>query len=197
VSDTYSFDNFFKEINQTSQLLTKSEVERMISIDMDEQYGSAYQELIVWCLIEIEISHKSEFVGDHPLALQLRTAVLQLLDKLAVLYNSHDQPVPFFYVHFVCILSVYYLPLFAVKTALNAGLKGEASWVSEIVSFLIVMLQLIFVIGLRVLGSKLANPYGSDNEDLSVIYYVSKYNSRMICALRHHHHLLILLLIFF
>ena len=36
-----------------------------------------------------------------------------------------------------------------------------------------VFLQSIFVIGLRVLGQKLSDPYGSDVEDLSVIFYLN------------------------
>jgi predicted membrane chloride channel (bestrophin family) len=171
VSETYSFDNFFTEINRTYRLLTDREVDRMRQINMDTG-GAAYLELLTWCLQEIEISHQAENAGDHPLATQLRSTVTALRDRLATLYNFDDQPVPFFYVHFTCLVSVYYLPLFAVDTALSAGVGADANWVSEIVAALIVLLQLIFVIGLRVLAIKLANPYGSDNEDLSVIFYV-------------------------
>jgi hypothetical protein len=146
----------------------------MKQINMDTG-GAAYLELLTWCLQEIEISHKAENAGDHPLATQLRSCVTALRDRLATLYNFDDQPVPFFYVHFTCLVSVYYLPLFAVDTALSAGVGADANWVSEIVAALIVLLQLIFVIGLRVLAIKLANPYGSDNEDLSVIFYVRKF----------------------
>ena len=39
-------------------------------------------------------------------------------------------------------------------------------------SGLIVMLQAIFVIGLRMLGQKLIDPFGDDLEDLSVLHYI-------------------------
>ncbi len=42
----------------------------------------------------------------------------------------------------------------------------------DILNDLIVLLQCIFVIGLRVLGMKMVDPYGDDHEDLSVILYV-------------------------
>jgi hypothetical protein len=37
---------------------------------------------------------------------------------------------------------------------------------------IIVLLQCIFVVGLRSLGTKMIDPYGDDLEDLSVILYV-------------------------
>lgn len=91
---------------------------------------------------------------------------------LDTLYNYADQPVSFFYVHFIGLLSVLYLPLFAISSALDAGTGDESYWVNDVVAGLIVFLQVVFVIGLRVLGQKMSDPYGSDLEDLSVMHYV-------------------------
>jgi hypothetical protein len=45
-------------------------------------------------------------------------------------------------------------------------------WSLDVVNLLLVVLQSIFVIGLRVLGQKMVDPYGADKEDLSVLHYV-------------------------
>ena len=42
----------------------------------------------------------------------------------------------------------------------------------DILNGVIVLLQCIFVVGLRSLGNKLIDPYGDDLEDLSVITFV-------------------------
>jgi hypothetical protein len=42
----------------------------------------------------------------------------------------------------------------------------------DVLNGLIVLLQCIFVVGLRSLGTKMIDPYGDDLEDLSVILYV-------------------------
>lgn len=102
-----------------------------------------------------------------------------------MLFEYLDQPVSFFYVHFISLLSALYLPLFAVSAALDAGTGEDVYWVSDVVSGLIVLLQAIFVIGLRVLGQKMSDPYGEDVEDLSVIHYVTftwKMSSRIMEA---------------
>uniref|UniRef100_A0A7S0AQD4 Uncharacterized protein n=1 Tax=Minutocellus polymorphus TaxID=265543 RepID=A0A7S0AQD4_9STRA len=66
-----------------------------------------------------------------------------------------------------------YLPLFAISSALSAGTGSEAYWVNDVVTGLIIFTQCTFVIGLRLLGQKMSNPYGDDVEDLSVMHYVN------------------------
>lgn len=44
---------------------------------------------------------------------------------------------------------------------------------TDVVNGLIVFLQAVYVIGLRLMADRLAEPYGSDLEDLSVIYYIN------------------------
>lgn len=110
---------------------------------------------------------------DDETATQFRDLVLELRGKLAALFDYADQPVSFFYLHFVCLLSAMYLPLFAVQTGVDAGTGDEAYWLNDIVSGLIVVLQGIFVIGLRQLAEKVSEPFGEDLEDLSVMHYVN------------------------
>merc|ERR1719456_369563 len=79
------------------------------------------------------------------------------------LYNFADQPVPFFYVHLVYFLSIFYLPLFAYAIACNT--EEGFGWIA-------VLLNNMFVIGLRSIARILADPYGDDLEDLAVMDYV-------------------------
>lgn len=60
-----------------------------------------------------------------------------------------------------------------MATAFEAGTGANVYWTADLVNGLIVFLQSIFVIGLRILGQKLSDPYGSDVEDLSVIFYLN------------------------
>jgi len=73
------------------------------------------------------------------------------------------------------VLSAVYLPLFAADNAFNAGIAGKDNvyWKWDVLSGLIVMVQAIFVIGLRLLGQKMSDPFGDDLEDLSVLHYVT------------------------
>ena len=56
--------------------------------------------------------------------------------------------------------------------AYSAGVGDQVHWTTDLLSGLIVLLQAIFVIGLRILGQKQIDPYGADYEDLSVLYYI-------------------------
>lgn len=156
LSDAYSFENFFTEMNRTNRLLTEKEVERIKKVDMDVG-GSAYRELVVWCCAEISNAQKLDLI-DGRLASQYRDLILRLRGALGALYDYDDQPVSFFYVHFVCLLSVMYLPLFAVTAGLEAGTGSETYWLNDIIQGLIVFLQTVFVIGLRLLAIKMSDP---------------------------------------
>ena len=87
----------------------------------------------------------------------------------------------------VCLLTAFYLPLFAVATAYGVGAGGESiNWTTEALSAMIVFLQAVFVIGLRLLGQVMVDPYGDDVEDLSVLHYVEHawHSSNRILATR-------------
>lgn len=106
-------------------------------------------------------------------AVELRDLILRLRGSLGALYDFDDQPFLFFYVHFICLLSALYLPLFALSTAFDAGTGQDVYWTADLMGGLIVFLQNVFVIGLRLLGQKMFEPYGDDVEDLSVMHYIN------------------------
>jgi hypothetical protein len=119
------------------------------------------------------ITQKAKGLLDPELANTFRDQILQLRAKIGQLYNAKDLPIPFFYVHFICLLTTLYLPLFAVTSAIEAGTGDNIHWSAGVIKGLVVLLQAIFVIGLRVLGQKMSDPYGDDLIDLSVMHYVN------------------------
>lgn len=134
--------------------------------------GSAYRELTTWCTAEVTTAVKEGLI-DNRLATQFRELILKLRGKLGALYDYDDQPISFYYVHFICLLSAIYLPLFSLQVALDAGTGDAVYWLQDVLSGLTVLLQGVLFIGLRVLASKLSDPYGDDVEDLSVMHYVN------------------------
>jgi Bestrophin, RFP-TM, chloride channel len=155
---------------QDFQMLTATEMERMDQINLDAG-GSAYRELIVWAMLEVQQAKDNNLI-DKELAAMLRDQVLQLRAQAGQLYNAADLPIPFFYVHFICLLTALYLPLFAITQGINAGTGADSHWVVDVVAGLVVFLQSIFIIGLRIVGQKVSDPYGDDLVDFSVMFFI-------------------------
>ncbi|KAI2509429.1 hypothetical protein MHU86_4930 [Fragilaria crotonensis] len=123
LSSTYSYANFFVKLNKDFGLLTARELERMNTIDLDKG-GSCNRELIVWCLREIQACHAQGII-DHELSREFRDHILRLRAALGTIYDAADLPIPFFYVHFISLLTALYLPLFAVSAAYKVGIGTE------------------------------------------------------------------------
>ena len=71
------------------------------------------------------------------------------------IYDFNDQPIHFFYIHFLSLLTAIYLPIFAISEAYSAGTGDGIHWATDLLSGTIVTIQAIFVIGLRLLGQKM------------------------------------------
>ena len=170
-SRTYTKENVFDQLQGSLQLLTPAEMERVNALGMNEG-GNCYREIVSWCLQTIvDLEHASPALSAR-VASQISDRVLQFQKAMATIYGLNDQPVLFFYIHFLCLLTVCYLPIFAISIAYSAGVGENVHWTTDLLSGLIVLLQAVFVIGLRILGQKQIDPYGSDYEDLSVLYYI-------------------------
>jgi hypothetical protein len=169
LSPTYSSSGFFKQMNAKMGLLTERELARMTAMDLDSG-GHCYRELIAWCLADVNKAHKQGWLDDEA-ARQVREHVLALRGSLGFLYGAVDLPVPFFYVHFISLLSILYLPLFAASSAIKAGTGESVYWTADLISGLVVVFQAIFVIGLRILGQTISDPYGDDLIGFSVISF--------------------------
>jgi len=170
LSKTYTKSSFFDEMNTRLKLLSAKEMIRIENLHMD--HGSdAAREIFTWCMKEVEVALEKGFV-DARTASTLREKVLSVEEHMDNLYAFTDQPTHFYYIHFLCLISALYLPLFALSNAYAAGFGGEMHFWTDVILGLIVLLQAFFVIGLRLLGQQMVDPYGDDLEDLSVLYYV-------------------------
>ncbi|KAI2509424.1 hypothetical protein MHU86_4925 [Fragilaria crotonensis] len=65
-----------------------------------------------------------------------------------------------------------YLPLFAAWAAFEVGTGTDAHWSAEAVAGLVVVLQAMYLSGLRILGQKMSDSYGDDLTDFSVVFFV-------------------------
>jgi predicted membrane chloride channel (bestrophin family) len=170
LNDVYTKRDFFDNLNRIQSLLHPYEMERIEMLGMDFGADAAH-ELIMWALMDVQQAYKADQIDARESA-TLKEKILQFRDDMDSLYDMCDQPIHFFYIHFLCLLSLMYLPLFAIDNAYSAGTGDDVHWVLDVVMGMIVALQAIFVVGLRVLGQKMIDPYGDDLEDLSVIHYV-------------------------
>jgi len=173
LSKTYSKQSFFDPLNDKYKLLTPAEASRLMKkFDMDTGIES-FNELTEWALQEVQAAQKNGWVDSREGGV-LKDKILSFRASIGTLYDYTDQPLHFFYLHFLCLLSAFYLPLFAVDGAYGAGAGNDAHWAADLLNLLIVVLQAIFVIGLRLLGQRMIDPYGDDLEDLSVLHYIEE-----------------------
>lgn len=180
----YQQDNFFDPLNRQYGLLTDHEIhQRMVHGTRMDAGSAAFKELITWCQLQVGKAQEQpqqsvEEHGGGRLSVyevtELQRRILQIRADVDGIYDYRDQPSPYFYIHFICLLSALYLPLFAVDSAYEAGwVHDNLAWSKELLAATMVLVQAIFVVGLRLLGQKMTDPYGEDWEDLSVITYVT------------------------
>merc|ERR1719161_947051 len=120
----------------------------------------------------MQLAWRSQVMGPFGFALVGQT--LRFRGCLGTLWDFADFPVPFFWVHFVHLLTVIYLPLFAYMTATKytppaGGAYGERT----VLGFVLVVMNATFVLGLTYIGRSFADPFGTELEDLSVLSFVS------------------------
>lgn len=172
LSNTYEKHNFFDPLEARFALLTEEETERIVDeLDVDNSGPKPAFELLTWAMMDIRDA-KNEGHIDTNEALQMRTLVLEFRSTVAKIFVTSTVPIPFFYVHFLSLLTAAYLPLFAVIVAFQTG-SVDVMWSSELVSAMVIILQALFVIGLRILGQQLSDPYGDDLIDLQITRYVN------------------------
>jgi predicted membrane chloride channel (bestrophin family) len=167
----YTKNNCFNVYNKEHKLLNSREMARVEELNMDSG-AAAFKELVTWCQKDVGRARKAGLIDAYE-ANEMQSRILALRGAMDGIYDYCAQPTHFFYIHFLCLLSALYLPLFAVDNAFSAGWGADADWGLELLNGLIVLLQAIFVVGLRVLGQVMVDPFGADLEDLSVITYVS------------------------
>jgi len=176
LSETYQQDNFFDPLEARFALLTDEELHRVVQeIDVDNSGPRAANEIITWIMCDIRDAQVNSFIDTNE-AMQLRERLLDFRAMIGEVFVTTTLPIPFFYVHFLSMLTAVYLPLFAIVVAFETGEVDSSSLslsVAEVVSILVVFLQALFVIGLRILGQQLSDPYGGDLIDLQIARYVN------------------------
>lgn len=164
LSGAYNTQNILIEFNKTHKLLTQREMERLQAVNVDVG-GNAHREVISWCMQDVK-----DFADQGKLPwtvqMELHKQILAFRGVLGTLFDYADFPVPFFYIHLVWLLTDLYLLIFAYAMALQY--KGKDMWTG----YFPVVMNMIFVIGLRHIGVKFADPYGNDIEDLPVMSFV-------------------------
>jgi len=191
LSSTYEKENFFDPLEARFALLTDEELDRVANeIDVDNSGAKASFEIITWIMCDIRDAQINSFIDTNE-AMQMRQLLLKFRSTIAKVFVTTTLPIPFFYVHFLSMLTAVYLPLFAVVVAYETGGQSENSnvWVGEVVSGLVVFLQALFVIGLRILGQQLSDPYGGDLIDLQIARYVNMIlngSNQILCSKRLH-----------
>lgn len=166
----YSKAYFFDHYNREYKLLTEEEMRLLDHHDMDNS-GLCMKELVTWCQDDVSMARRDGHL-DMVQEQFYHDRILAFRAAMDGMYDYTDQPPHFFYIHFIVLLSSIYLPLFAIDAAYTAGWGAETYVGLDVLNGIIVLLQCIFVVGLRSLGTKMIDPYGEDLEDLSVILYV-------------------------
>ena len=155
-------------------LLTDEETERMEECGLHQGKASACFELLTWALKDVNRALHRDLLDVHQ-ASEMRELIVEFRSMVAEIVVTCLCPIPFFYVHFLSLLTAIYLPLFAMMVSFKTGSDTEASpvpWYAEVVGFFLVLLQCIFVVGLRILGQQLGNPYGEDFIDIQITTYI-------------------------
>lgn len=129
LSKTYPSHTFFDELNRELGLLTDEEYDRMKECNLDKG-GACNRELIAWSMMEVHRMHKQGVLDDQ-LAQEFRTQILGLRASVGKMFNAADLPIPFFYSHFICFLTVLYLPLFSIAAAYKAGTGDDVYWTAD------------------------------------------------------------------
>ena len=130
ISKIYSRRHFFDHLNSDYCFLHTVELKRLGEIDMDCG-ADASHEIIQWCMADVQRAFKDDHVSAREAGV-LKDKLLQFRGSMDTLYDYCDQPIHFFYVHFLCLLSILYLPLFAVDNAYSAGTGDQVHWTSDV-----------------------------------------------------------------
>jgi hypothetical protein len=140
-------------------LLTYEETLRMEVCGLYKGKASACFELLTWALMDVNRALHANCIDQHQ-ASEMRQHIVDFRSMVAQIVVTCLCPIPFFYVHFLSLLTAIYLPLFALMVAFKTGSHAESvPWYAEVVGFFLILLQCLFVVGLRILGQQLGKFY--------------------------------------
>lgn len=178
----YSRANFLDSFLEEHQLLTPVELERIDEID-PLCGGSAFREVLAWITEDIkdyidslsDCKDHARILSATSIAKELIQQILTFRGKMGSIYDYQDMPMPLIYRHLVLMIAWFFLPIYCFTVAENGRFDSTSVMydlaVSEVLSALLVILMIFFVVGTRLVGDALADPYGNYLEDLSILQY--------------------------
>ena len=98
LSDTYTKKNLFDALNPSRKMLTEQELQRIDTLNMNDD-SDAFRELTTWVLKEI-IKAQNDGLIEGRFAGEMRDKVLHFRAAMESIYDYHDQPIHFYYIHF-------------------------------------------------------------------------------------------------
>ncbi len=155
-SKIFFFDHYNADNKLETPLLTPEELKVLSHHNMDSS-GFCMKELVTWCQMDVSQARKDGHIHIDSYQESFMRSSSKILDFRAAMdgmYDYTDQPPHFFYIHFLVFLSALYLPLFAMDTAYAGSWGVEKAIGLDILQAIIVLLQCIFVGGLRSLGTR-------------------------------------------
>lgn len=167
-TDIYSEANFFNPLVETYKLLDENELRRLSDINPDGFYRT--NEVISWMIMEIQQQYVSRKITDVEKA-PLLDQIIRFRTAVGGLFDCQAMPFPYIYVNFVYWVSLVYPAIFALAVAICFDATSFV-WIFELVGILCVLINCVFVVGLREIAHHFHNPFGSYLEDLSVLHFV-------------------------
>ena len=173
LSPVYSYTEFFMPLNERYQLLTADESDRLLEIKRSGLKSDRVRELITWSLADVQDALQQGFI-DAQTAQDFRAKILRVRAVIADMYDHYDQPLLFLYVHFIVVLTAIYLPLAAVYVAHEVAVTESSHWFNDVIGILALLLNCMFVIGIRYVAQVMKKPYAGELESLPVLTYTEE-----------------------
>merc|ERR1712032_896819 len=122
----YSKKHVFDHFNEEYQLLNRTEMAKLEPLNMDS--GSVvFKTLVTWCMQVIDKGEKAKHFTDTQ-AVELHQKVMEFRAAMDGIYNHTEQPVQFFYIHFLVLIS-------------EIGESFGSNWEVELLNLTFVLLQ--------------------------------------------------------
>jgi len=170
LSGVYTYQQFLLPLDESYKIFTEHEIEQILQIKQSGFQSDPVREVITWCITDIQDALGQGYIDSHT-AQDLRGQVLRVRAIIADMYDHYEQPLQFIYIHFIVILTVIYLPLAAVYVSHEVSTSASTPWFSECIGILALLLQCIFVIGVRYVAQVMRRPYAGELESLPVLTY--------------------------
>eukprot|EP00977_Amphora_coffeiformis_P029109 scaffold38790_cov214-Amphora_coffeaeformis.AAC.1 len=158
-------------MNRRYNILTPEEYHRIRQIEVCGFKSDPVREIITWCITDVHEALQRGLIDAHT-AQDLREQILRVRGTIADMYDHYDQPLLFIYVHFIVILTAIYLPLAAVYVSHEVAKSESFHWFNDVIGILALLLQCIFVIGVRYVAQVMRVPYAGELESLPVLSFV-------------------------